>query len=382
MVHDPGQSWNSLTVGAITYKTDIEDDDLAETYTPMAEAGELSPYSTTSIIWESKWPNKPDVVFEGGNIGIDGENFTTQLSDLSLLTLGHTPQEALFDINYATSAAAGIAAEHAGRLLAQYPDAWPETIRALIVHSASWTDAIWNQFSDPAKSEKSNRERLMRICGYGVPSLPRAIASAEDSLTLIAEQTIQPFQLKEGSKTDYKANDMHLYELPWPREALLGLPPETPLILDVTLSYFVEPGPGEIGWRDKYRYRSHGLDFNIKKPTEDVEEFVTRLNKAARDDDNVDYGGSSVGWAIGGMMGRTRGSIHRDWVELSAAEAAETNVIGIFPRTGWWKERGYLGFGDKETRYSLFVSLRAPDVDVDLYTPVAVQIAPEIEIPV
>ncbi|UWQ48648.1 S8 family peptidase [Leisingera caerulea] len=376
-IHDPGQAWNALTVGAVTFKDRISNEEMAATYRPIASAGELSPYSTTSAIWHSRWPNKPDVVLEGGNIGIDDTRFTTELDDLSVLSLNHKPQEAIFSANYATSAATALATEQAARLFAQYPNAWPETIRGLMVHSAEWTQQLKQQFEVVGLSEKQNTERLLRICGFGVPSYDRALQSARNSLTMVIEREIKPY--KERGKNDYKANEMHFYELPWPADALKDLPGETLITIDVTLSYFIEPGPGEIGWRDKYRYRSHGLDFNLKKPSEDLDEFILRLNKAAREDDG-DYGGSSVPWAIGEKMGRTRGSLHRDWVEMTAAEAAEANVVGVFPRTGWWKERAYIGKGDAKARYSLIVSVRAPKVDVDIYTPVAVKVAPEISV--
>lgn len=341
-VHDPAQAWNALTVGAVTFKDRIQDEDLAFLYKPVARGGQLSPYSSTSAIWEPKWPNKPDIVLEGGNLGMDGTGFTTELDDLSLLSLHHKPQEALFQSTAMTSAASGLASEMAVRLMADYPDAWPETIRALLVHSSRWTDQLRSQFEVVGNSEKANIERLLRICGYGVPDFTRARESARNSLTLIAQEEIQPFEPKKPGSTDFRAKDMHLYELPWPTEALAELPDNTPVRIDVTLSYFIEPGPGEIGWRDKYRYRSFGLDFNLKNPTETLDNFKTRLNKAAREPEGTDYGGPSVKWTIGPKAGRPRGSIHRDWVEMMAIEARSANVVGVFPRSGWWKERSYL----------------------------------------
>ena len=65
-VHDPAQSWNALTVGAFTEKVRIDDPMLAN-FTPIAPAGGLSPYSSTSAIWPDRiWPIKPEVLFRGG----------------------------------------------------------------------------------------------------------------------------------------------------------------------------------------------------------------------------------------------------------------------------------------------------------------------------
>ena len=67
-------------------------------------------------------------------------------------------------------------------------------------------------------------------------------------------------------------------------------------------------------------------------------------------------------------------------MEMTAAEAAEVNVVAVFPRTGWWKERHYLGKVESKTRYSLIVSIRTSETEVDLYTPVAIQIPSPISV--
>ncbi len=376
-IHDPGQAWNALTVGAVTFLEQIEDPEIAAAYTPLARTGQLSPWSTSSRTWEAdqRWPIKPDILLEGGNLGVDQEGFVSQFDDLALLTVGHRPQEALFDANYATSAAAGLASEMCARLWDAYPQAWPETIRGLIVHSAEWTDELKTQFTSAAATATANMTTLLRVAGYGVPNFGRALQSTRNSLTMIAQEAIQPF---EEAASSNRAKDMHLYRLPWPVEALADLPDDTQIRIDITLSYFVEPAPGEKGWRDKYKYRSHGLNFNIKKPTESDEDFILRMNKAAREDDG-NYGGSSVPWAIGDWKGRSHGSIHRDWVQMNAVEARECNLVGVFPRSGWWKERPHLGRVESEARYSLIVSLSTPaeeiGAEVDLYTPIAQQIS-------
>jgi hypothetical protein len=73
-IHDPGQAWNALTVGAMTHKAWFDPDEWPE-WSPLAAHGTLSPSSTTSLTWTSRWPNKPDVVFEGGNAAVspDGD---------------------------------------------------------------------------------------------------------------------------------------------------------------------------------------------------------------------------------------------------------------------------------------------------------------------
>ena len=70
-IHDPGQSWNALTVGAHTDKVAITENQFSG-WSPLASAGDIAPGTTTSVTWmRNKWPIKPDVVFEGGNAAID-----------------------------------------------------------------------------------------------------------------------------------------------------------------------------------------------------------------------------------------------------------------------------------------------------------------------
>lgn len=375
-VQDPAQAWNAVTVGAFTFKDEIENISLKSQYTPVARSGQLSPYSTTSRTWNRSWPNKPDIVCEGGNVGVDEFGFTSEIDDLSLLSLSHQPQETLLAPHRMTSGATGIATELACRVMAQYPEAWPETIRALLIHSAKWTEELKRQFTLDGESAKKTRANLLRICGYGIPDPNRAIQSASNNVTLIAQNEIQPFKFHKNS--DVRANQMQIYELPWPKDTLALLPDETEVTVNVTLSYFIEPGPGEIGWRNKYRYRSYGLDFDTNAPTEKLENFIARTNKVYRDSNITKQSSLGVNWSVGRQVSRSRGSIHRDWVTLPASEAREVNYIGVFPRSGWWKERHYLGFAEALARYSLVISLSVPTLDIDIYTPVTVKISPKI----
>lgn len=276
-----------------------------------------------------------------------------------------------------TSAATAEAAWFAAQIQKSYPNAWPETVRALIVHSAEWTDALKAQFlpSNPTKSSYSN---LLRICGYGVPDLDRALYSASNALTLISQQSIKPFKRESG---ELKTHEMHLYDLPWPTEILNALPDDVTVQMRITLSYFPEPGPGEIGWQDRYRYASYVLRFDVKSPYEEKKDFLKRINTAAREKDEGSPGTSSASdhWLIG-ANGRDRGSIHSDVWQGTAAELANSNIIAVYPVIGWWRERSHLGRWNHKARYSLIVSITTSAEDVDIYVPVAKKVG--ITVPV
>ncbi|MFA7174526.1 MAG: S8 family serine peptidase [Kiritimatiellia bacterium] len=379
-IHDPGQSWNALTVGAYTEKVQIVDPFL-RSYVPIAGHGELSPHSTTSVTWPvNKWPVKPEIVFEGGNVA-KGPNDSIFLSeDLALVSTCHKPHKAQFAPFNATSAASAQAAWMAAQIQSMYPEAWPETIRALMVHTAEWTDALKRQFLPSAAScTKSDYARLLRICGYGVPGLERALHCARNSLTLIKQSTLQPYW--KNDKGTIATKDMHVHDLPWPVEALSDLG-ETKVKMRVTLSYFIEPGPGEIGWNNRYRYPSHLLRFEVNGAGEDKPDFVARVNEKARDEDgHPGTSGPSDKWFLG-PNARNVGSIHSDIWEGTAADLAASNLIAVFPAGGWWKDRQHLCKENSKCRYSLVVSIETPTEDVDIYTPVAVKVGIPVEIPV
>lgn len=364
-VHDPGQAWNALTVGAFTEK-DVVHDPAWNGWQPVAAKGDLSPWSTTGVLFADAWPIKPDVVFEGGNVVKDANaNVDFPCPDLCLLSTYYKPAEKSFALSFATSAATAQGARMAAIITSEYPMLWPETVRALIVHSAEWTVQMHDHLK--GASGKRARARLVRRYGYGVPQLDRALRSANDSLTLIAQGKIHPF----GAG---KMREMHLFELPWPREVLQSLG-ETPVRMRVTLSYFVEPNPGRRGWTKRHRYASHGLRFEVKGPTESVEEFRKRLNQRALDEDEEKpvAGGGASDWYFG-EQARNRGSIHSDVLQGFAADLAERGVIGVYPVSGWWKDQPKRDRSEKGAHYALVVSIETPSVQADIWAPVAEQV--------
>lgn len=371
-VESPGQSWNAITVGAYTNNVTINDDQFSD-YLPLASLGALSPYSSTSETWSSKWPIKPDVLFEGGNIGFNGMDYT-DCADLSLLTTNYRPLIKQFSFICGTSSATAQAAWFCAQILNEYPDIWPETVRALMIHSASWTPEMKRQFCKEDTKTKGRR-RLLRNCGYGVPNLQKAMQCLDNSVNMIIQGELQPYEKQK------KMNEMHLHTLPWPKEVLQSLG-NVPVKLKVTLSYFIEPGPGEVGWQDKYRYPSCGLRFDVINSDETLDDFKKRINVQMRGDNKKDKGEGSSGsnrWYLG-SDNRDVGSIHSDFCELNAIELCECNHIAVFPVIGWWRERDYLKRYDRKVRYSLVVSLSTPKTDIDLYTPIITQITPSTQI--
>ncbi|MDE0291707.1 MAG: S8 family peptidase [Candidatus Dadabacteria bacterium] len=235
-IEDPAQAWNALTVGGYTDKTEIQDKGL-EDYEPYSKSGDLSPHTRTSARWRGKTPFKPDIVMEAGNRAVSPSGRDVlDAESLALLSTGsNTDLQPLVPFR-ATSAAAAAAARMAARLMADHPNYWPETIRALIIHGAEWTKPMKAELDKAGNM--TERAALIRRYGYGVPTFERANASANDHLALVAQAEIQPFASKKKA-----FEDIHFYKLPWPRNAIEKIGEET-VRLKITLSYFIDPNPG------------------------------------------------------------------------------------------------------------------------------------------
>lgn len=356
-IHDPAQAYNALTIGAYTRKDRI---DISTGYSPLAENGAMSPSNSTSLLFDNSWPNKPDLVFEGGNRSTNGV-LTSDHSELRLLTTDADFPNDIFIPFGDTSGAAGLAAKMAAELRTMYPNYWVETIRGLMVHSANWTETM-------IKNADKMRHRV-RSVGYGVPNINKALFSVENSLTLIAEREIQPYKY-ENSKGKY--NEYHLFNLPWPKEALESL--EDKLIkLVITLSYYIEPNPGSRRFASHYSYHSHQLDFEIINRNEEIKDFQGRISKPYNETKENRPSRKGVSWQIGNTIS-SKGSLRKDYITLTGREMSERNILAVFPKNGWYKNLKRQNKFNEKVRYSLIVSLETEELDVDLYTPVMNQI--------
>lgn len=366
---DPAQAWNALTVGGVTFKDAIEARDRAE-WSACASVGEASPYGRTSSDWpDGTTPVKPEIVFEAGNRAANalGDQVSDAMPSLSLISTGKGGTGDALIPFYATSAATAQASRMAAQIMVGHPQYWPETVRALMVHSAEYTPAMRAEIDNA--NGKTERRALRRRFGYGMPDLPRAMASASTDLALVSQAHIQPFDRPGVSRRDRTSRvgpvtfgSAHYYDLPWPTRVLETLE-NCPVELKVTLSYFVEPYPLKGAMLDPARYRSFGLRFDLKRPRETGAEFQRRRNAemgyrlpAAEDDPNWAFGPKAI----------AAGSIHCDTWSGTAVELASRDQLAVYPVMGWWRDRpGQERYLDK-ARYALIVTLTAPEAGIDL----------------
>lgn len=359
-VKSPAQAWNALTVGAYTEKAFINNPD----YRSLASLGGISPYSCSSFPWNEK-RNKPEIVMEGGNVAYHSLLKETPHPDLSLVTTSNDLQKPLEPF-YATSAATGLAARLAARIKVENPQLSMLSIRGLMVHSAQWTNEM---------KHIDNIEERMSLCGYGVPNDDIAIYSNEKCATYIFENQLKPYK-QGGSNNIY--DQMHYYDLPWPKELLEKMGVED-VRIRITLSYYVKPSPGYAGRTSKYRYPSATLRFDLKTATETQEEFLCRRNKYEGEKTTQN---DADRWTVK-QQRRERGTVQSDWIKCTAVDLAEMDKIIVYPGPGWWKERKLTNV-DNIVPYSLIVSIETKETDIynavetAIKNSIGIQIAQEV----
>jgi hypothetical protein len=246
-VANPAQSFQALTVGSISSLSYN-----VPPYSSIAQKDKPSAFSCSGLgIWETI---KPEVVEYGGDLVKDEgtpPNITYPKNvcpELVRSTLNGGP--AVAADNVGTSFAAPKVSHIAACLAAELPDENCLLYRALIVQSARLPE--WAE-------EKLDTIRLM---GYGIPNLERALNNSPSRITLITR----------GERT-IKARQAHVYQVKLPEE--LRTPGEDfDIRVEVTLSYKAQPRRTR---RNRRKYLSTWLDWECSGKGEDPERFLARI---------------------------------------------------------------------------------------------------------
>lgn len=356
-MESPGQAFNVITVGAMTAK--------ASGPQCVADTGDLSPGSRSAEQWSDLRYVKPDIVMEGGNFAKDptGTMAMPSPADMVLTTSKDYPTKPLTTTGH-TSAATAAASGLLGRAMYMYGEYTAESLRGLLVHSAEWTpamDAQYTRLLGGGFDAVAARRLCMARFGWGVPNQKRLYRSYDNDLTMVIEDTIQPYE--QGS-SGVRLKEMKYFPLPWPKNALRALG-RSQVEMKVTLSYFIEPDAHAYPRDRADRYASHRLRFDLKRVGETDEGAQRRYNALAPSTVGTD----DTGWILGEGL-RNKGSLHQDIWHGSALDLASRDGIAVAPNKGWWPDIRRAERHDRQVAFSLIISLKVA-AEAHLYTEVA-----------
>ncbi|MBO8161956.1 MAG: S8 family peptidase [Thermosipho sp. (in: Bacteria)] len=116
---------------------------------------------------------KPDLVEHGGNIGQQ----LNLVQALCVSGLHHTQRRLSYAVG--TSYSAPIISQYAARLFDEIPDATPNLVKALLIHSATVYE-----------NTRFSIEKYLRHVGYGLPNYDVAVSSSHSRVTYIYQGQI------------------------------------------------------------------------------------------------------------------------------------------------------------------------------------------------
>jgi hypothetical protein len=353
-VANPAQSFNALTVGSVSEA--VFSDGIR---TSLGGVDFPSAFSATGPgIWDVI---KPDIVEYGGTYAVDNGNPPRLTSPEQLcpelLRANNGPAYSRDAVG--TSFAAPKVTHIAAELQKVLPDEPPLLWRALIAQSARWPE--WAINSDP-----QTYGDILRLIGFGLPSLERATSNNNYRMTFITSGT-----------QFISARDIHIFEIVIP-ESLRNIGEEYDLLIEVTLSYAASPRRTRL---NKRGYLSTWLEWRSSYLGESPEHFGER-NIHGRNSRNSSHDGV-LPWVIreqndwGDVQGlnRTSGTLQKDWALLKSHQLREGFCIGVVAHEGWDKNP------DSKAKYTLAVSFEAINKDIEIYNDlrVANEIEQEIE---
>jgi len=339
-IADPAQSLHALTVGSVSGSV-FDDSD-----TRSFATGEHLPSGFSRAGYGEPWSVvKPEVVEIGGDL-VYSKN-TPRLvhihQDVAIELLNSTihGQPAFAKDGVGTSFATPKVAHIAAHLQNIFPAASPLLYRALIVQSARWPN--WGE-------NEADKDKVLRLIGYGLPSLERATTNSAKRVTLITpDAEIIP------------SKQMHLYTIRIPEE-LRSSASEARIRIDVTLSYTALPRRTRAS---RTGYLETWLDWESSKLSEPRDDFLTRMQN----------GGASAytefPWTLHKRKGfgdaegtcRNRGTVQKDWAIFDAFEFPEEFAIAVRSHIGWNHLKGA-----GSARYCLAVSFEVMQGEIPIYS--------------
>lgn len=129
---------------------------------------------------------KPDIIESGGDVGFYNSTTLDWTDDAAMELISARPEMGLIK-EAGTSFATPLAANLAAKIQRQYPELHPQTLKALIINSASLNKIPF---------DKSIKKLHNRVAGHGFVDNFKSIFSNDNSVTLILEDSITNNDLK------------------------------------------------------------------------------------------------------------------------------------------------------------------------------------------
>jgi hypothetical protein len=379
-LRSPGQAHSALTVGALT--TDLAAPIPLWREQPLAPAHHPAPFSRTGL------PNalggvKPEVVDFGGNLSRRGREWVGSAEAAVLVpnrdyVTGEASQPLTFQVG--TALAAAKVSHLAGRIQAQYPQASANLIRALIVNAAEWPAALTEPLlsqNGPATLAREERQKLLRLCGYGVPQAEKALSANAHCLVFVREDKFSWQREDKNSSGLYPAK-VSFFSVRLEPDDLFRLPAATQVRVSVTLAY----NPA-VRKTQRRRYQAVDLRWELKQREEDSADFQARWMREAEDTEaeeqdeapNETEATRSQPWPwqlkpVLNPGGRVRrGSLIRDWFEVFVHDLPPTLELVVLGMVAPWRRPPQA----LSQNFALVVSIEALDETVPIYDTLRVQ---------
>jgi hypothetical protein len=181
----PSESLSNISIGALagnlqeTDNSDITPNDLYPAYYTRKFHYDFNQTINTQIIKQkNKHLNKPDFVFDGGDLF--NEN-----SGIEILRSPSVSTDKFFGRTCGTSLSTPLITSYAAEILNFYPKLKTQTVKALLINSAKYYT------KNKLPHFKSKPESLLKsLVGFGKPNKEELIINKNNSITFIIEESI------------------------------------------------------------------------------------------------------------------------------------------------------------------------------------------------
>lgn len=361
-IANPSQSCFSLSVGSVTIGEFEDADRISFAKSKNLTLGP-SPFSRSGFgIWGMV---KPEVVeFAGDLVRERSANPNIiEHKDTSphLVKSTGTSTESTGRDRVGTSFAAPKISSLVASIQRAFPDENCLFYRGLVVQSARLPEYA---FQHPDYN-------YLRLFGYGVPTLERAINTKQNRITLFSNGTLNA-----------KHADIYSVLIP---EGINRPGNEFDILIEVTLSYKANPRRTRMRTNS---YLSHWLDWRSSKIGESLDAFTERIvnlkdedNEDDEDDDNIveTLPGNNIRydempWKIRERSNlgeyknvkRQDNTIQKDWLIMRSYNIPNEIAIAVMGHKGWSVDL------EDKIPYTLFVSFQYLNSENDIYTPIKV----------